>query len=412
MRLSRRGGAGGAADPAGIGTGTGTGTGAGADADPDELEDPRAAAATADRQVPAADRIRAALVDLLVAGVALAASYTFITASESPWDAAAGVVACLGLLLRRRWAWLSLLAAMPAFYVGIAYVPLMVALFDLGLSRTERWRVGAASGVAVVAYLLPVSPPEDLQSVVEPIVDATLYTVGPALLGAFLRERRTAAAQLRELREAQSLGQRQAAEVALARERAVLAREMHDVVSHQVSLIAVQAGAMQVGAADERSREAARTIRGLSTVTLEELRGMVEVLRAAGGERRELAPQPTLADVPALVAASGIRVQTELDLPADLSAAAQRAVYRTVQEGLTNARKHATGAAVRITGRLEAGHVVVEVEAGRATLPLLELPSGRHGLTGLRERAQLLGGSLAAEERPDGSHLLRLRFPL
>jgi signal transduction histidine kinase len=397
MRLSRRGGAGGAADPAGIA--------AGADVDPDadELEDPRAADA---------DRIRAALVDLLVAGVALAASYTFITASESPWDAAAGVVACLGLLLRRRWAWLSLLAAMPAFYVGIAYVPLMVALFDLGLSRTERWRVGAASGVAVVAYLLPVSPPEDLQSVVEPLVDATLYTVGPALLGAFLRERRTAAAQLRELREAQSLGQRQAAEVALARERAVLAREMHDVVSHQVSLIAVQAGAMQVGAADERSREAARTIRGLSTVTLEELRGMVEVLRAAGGERRELAPQPTLGDVPALVAASGIRVRTDLDLPADLSAAAQRAVYRTVQEGLTNARKHATGAAVRITGRLEAGHVVVEVEAGRATLPLLELPSGRHGLTGLRERAQLLGGSLAAEERPDGSHLLRLRFPL
>ncbi len=103
---------------------------------------------------------------------------------------------------------------------------------------------------------------------------------------------------------------------------------------------------------------------------------------------------------------------TDLDLPADLPAAAQRAVYRTVQEGLTNARKHATGADVRITGRLDAGHVVLEVEAGRATLPLLDLPSGRHGLTGLRERAQLLGGSLTAGTRPDGSHLLRLRFPL
>ncbi|WP_435094317.1 sensor histidine kinase [Clavibacter michiganensis] len=359
-----------------------------------------------------ADRISAALVDLLVAGIATAASYTFLAHAESPWDAVAGVVACLGLLLRRRWPWLSFLAAMPAFYIGIAYVPLVVALFDLGLSRAARWRVGVASGVSVLAYLLPITPPEDLQSVVEPLVDATLYTVGPALLGAFLRERRTAAAQLRELREAQTLGQRQAAEVALARERAVLAREMHDVVSHQVSLIAVQAGALQVGAADERSREAARTIRGLSTVTLEELRGMVEVLRAAGGERRELAPQPTLGDVPALVAASGIRATSDIDLPADLPAAAQRAVYRTVQEGLTNARKHATGAAVRITGRLDAGHVVLEVEAGRATLPLLDLPSGRHGLTGLRERAQLLGGSLEAETRPDGSHLLRLQFPL
>jgi signal transduction histidine kinase len=360
----------------------------------------------------AAGRIRAVLVDLLLVGIAVTASYPFIASATSPWDAGAGVVACLGLLLRRRWPWLSLAAAIPAFYFGIAYVPLVVALFDLGLSRSARWRVAGGSGAAAVAYLAPVWPPQDLPSLVEPLVEATLYTVGPALLGAFLRERRTAAVQLRELRAAQSLGQRQAAQVALARERAVLAREMHDVVSHQVSLIAVQAGAMQMGAADERSREAARTIRGLSTVTLEELRGMVELLRAAGGERRELAPQPTLGDVPALVAASGIQVETAVDLPDDLPAAAQRAVYRTVQEGLTNARKHATGAAVRVTGRLEAGHVVVEVEAGPATLPLLDLPSGHHGLTGLRERAQLLGGSLEAGTRPDGSHLLRLRFPL
>jgi signal transduction histidine kinase len=360
----------------------------------------------------AAERIRAVLVDLLLAGIAVSASYPFIVAADSSWDAAAGVVGCLGLLLRRRWPWLSLAAAIPAFYVGIAYVPLIVALFDLGLSRAARWRVAGGSAVAAVAYLAPVWPPGDLPSFVEPLVEATLYTVGPALLGAFLRERRTAAAQLLELREAQSLGQRQAAQVALARERAVLAREMHDVVSHQVSLIAVQAGAMQVGAADERSREAARTIRGLSTVTLEELRGMVELLRAAGGDRRELAPQPTLRDVPALVAASGIRVACDLRLPDDLPAAAQRAVYRTVQEGLTNARKHATGADVRIDGRLEAGHVVLEVDAGAPTMPLLELPSGRHGLTGLRERAQLLGGTLTAEQRGDGSHLLRLRFPL
>jgi signal transduction histidine kinase len=357
-------------------------------------------------------RVRAALVDLLVAGVATAVSYGFLSAAQGPGEIAAGIVACLGLLLRRRWPWLSVLAALPAFFLSIAYVPLMVALFDLGVSRAPRWLVAVAAGGSVVAYMAPLWPPEDVQFLVEPLVDASIYTVGPALLGAFLRERRTAAAQLVELREAQDLGERQAAQVALARERAVLAREMHDVVSHQVSLIAVQAGAMQVGAADERSREAARTIRGLSTVTLEELRGMVEVLRAAGGERRELAPQPTLEDVPALVAASGIRVDADIDLPADLPASAQRAVYRTVQEGLTNARKHATGAAVRITGRLDAGHVVLEVDAGAPTLPLLVLPSGRHGLTGLRERAQLLGGTLTAETRADGSHLLRLRFPL
>ncbi|MFD2340563.1 sensor histidine kinase [Clavibacter michiganensis subsp. tessellarius] len=400
MRLTRRAlAAGGAAD---------ADRGADADADADALD---AAADPAGRPT-AADRVRAALVDLLVAGVATALSYGFLSAAQSSGEVAAGIAACLGLVLRRRWPWLSVLAALPAFYLSIAYVPLVIALFDLGLSRAPRWQVAVAAVGSVVAYMAPLWPPEDVPFLVEPLVDATIYTVGPALLGAFLRERRTARAQLVELRAAQSLGQRQAAEVALSRERAVLAREMHDVVSHQVSLIAVQAGAMQVGAADERSREAARTIRGLSTVTLEELRGMVEVLRAAGGERRELAPQPTLEDVPALVAASGIRVETALDLPGDLPAAAQRAVYRTVQEGLTNARKHATGAAVRITGRLDAGHVVLEVDAGAPTLPLLDLPSGRHGLTGLRERAQLLGGTLTAETRADGSHLLRLRFPL
>ncbi|MFT7765873.1 sensor histidine kinase [Clavibacter tessellarius] len=396
MRLTRRAlAAGGAAD-------------ADRGADADALD---AAADPAGRPT-AADRVRAALVDLLVAGVATALSYGFLSAAQSSGEVAAGIAACLGLVLRRRWPWLSVLAALPAFYLSIAYVPLVIALFDLGLSRAPRWQVAVAAVGSVVAYMAPLWPPEDVPFLVEPLVDATIYTVGPALLGAFLRERRTARAQLVELRAAQSLGQRQAAEVALSRERAVLAREMHDVVSHQVSLIAVQAGAMQVGAADERSREAARTIRGLSTVTLEELRGMVEVLRAAGGERRELAPQPTLEDVPALVAASGIRVETAIDLPGDLSAAAQRAVYRTVQEGLTNARKHATGAAVRISGRLDAGHVVLEVDAGAPTLPLLDLPSGRHGLTGLRERAQLLGGTLTAETRADGSHLLRLRFPL
>ncbi|MDA3804943.1 histidine kinase [Clavibacter sp. CT19] len=378
----------------------------------DAATDADAAAADPRRRPTAADRVRAVLVDLLVAGVAVALSYGFLSAAQASGDVAAGIVACLGLVFRRRWPWLSVLAALPAFYVSVAYVPLMIALFDLGLSRAPRWQVAVATGASVVAYMAPLWPPEDLQFLLEPLVDATIYTVGPPLLGAFLRERRTAAAQLLELREAQTLGQRQAAQVALARERAVLAREMHDVVSHQVSLIAVQAGAMQVGAADERSREAARTIRGLSTVTLEELRGMVELLRAAGGERRELAPQPTLEDVAALVAASGIRVETAIDLPGDLPAAAQRAVYRTVQEGLTNARKHATGAAVRITGRLDAGHVVLEVDAGAPTLPLLDLPSGRHGLTGLRERAQLLGGTLTAETRADGSHLLQLRFPL
>jgi len=173
----------------------------------------------------------------------------------------------------------------------------------------------------------------------------------------------------------------------------------------------VQAGALQMASPDEQARDVARTIRGLSVTTLDELRSMVEVLRAAGGHRRELAPQPTLADVDRLVADSGIEVTCRLDLPATLSPSQQRAVYRTVQEGLTNARKHSTGAAVAVTGLVDAGQVVLHVDAGAATLPLLDLPSAHHGLTGLGERAELLGGTVTSETHDDGSHRLTLRFP-
>jgi len=321
------------------------------------------------------------------------------------------VLACAGLLVRRRWPWVSLVLALPGFWWGGTFLPVMVALFTLGVQRTRRWETTIGVAAAALVYLVSMDAWDYLTFLTETVVYAALYTAVPALLGAFLRARRLLAAQLVELREAQGLERRQAAQVALARERAVLAREMHDVVSHQVSLIAVQAGALQMASPDEQARDVARTIRGLSVTTLDELRSMVEVLRAAGGHRRELAPQPTLADVDRLVADSGIDVTCRLDLPATLSPSQQRAVYRTVQEGLTNARKHSTGAAVAVTGLVDAGQVVLHVDAGAATLPLLDLPSAHHGLTGLGERAELLGGTVTSETHDDGSHRLTLRFP-
>jgi len=119
---------------------------------------------------------------------------------------------------------------------------------------------------------------------------------------------------------------------------------MHDVVSHQVSLIAVRAGALQVAAKDADAKEAARTIRSLSVTTLDELRTMVTLLRASGGESTELTPQPTLADLRKLVESSGTHTQLTGELPPTVGTPAQRALYRTVQEALTNVRKHAPGA--------------------------------------------------------------------
>jgi len=163
---------------------------------------------------------------------------------------------------------------------------------------------------------------------------------------------------------------------------------------------------------DEREREFARTIRQLCVVTLQELREMVQVLRASGGTDREIAPQPVLADLPRLVAASGLETDVAVDLPDSLPLPVQRAVYRFVQEGLTNVRKHAPGAVVRISGRLHGDEVLVDLVNGPARADRLELPGSGLGLIGLGERASLLGGRLDSGPQPGDGFALHLRLPV
>ena len=186
---------------------------------------------------------------------------------------------------------------------------------------------------------------------------------------------------------------------------------MHDVVSHQVSLIAVQAGALQVSSPDPAARTAAGVIRSLAVRTLDELRQMVGVLRAEGAPTGGDKPQPTLDDLPRLVADSGLPAELVTDVTDDLAPPLQRAVYRTIQEGLTNARKHAPGAAVRVSVRTSTATIDVVVENDPPTGAALILPSGGAGLRGLRERAELLGGRLTAAGGPDGAFRLAVSLP-
>jgi signal transduction histidine kinase len=233
------------------------------------------------------------------------------------------------------------------------------------------------------------------------LIYAFLVGVAPVALGLLVQARRELSTRLAELTSSRDREQQLVTESALAKERAQLAREMHDVVSHQVSLIAVQAGALQVTAADPPVREAARTIRQLSVKTLEELRHMVDVLRAAGSRTGELAPQPRLADIPRLIETSGVAALTVIDPRLDgqhWPDTVERAAYRTVQEALTNVRKHAAGAKVEVRLSSYDGALEVEVINGPppSVAPAERLPGGGHGLLGLRERAELLGGSLLA----------------
>lgn len=322
------------------------------------------------------------------------------------------VLAAAALLLRRRFPVLAFVLTMPGLFVGSAVVAASVALFTIGERTERRWLMLLAATVQFVGFSGFVGPPQSLDEIVVSVVYAFIFALGPLAVGLLVQTRARLTEQLAEVRRAREDERAQAAEVALSRERALLAREMHDVVSHQVTLIAVQAGAMQVAGRDDAERGFARTIRQLCVVTLQELREMVQVLRASGGTAREIAPQPVLADLPRLVADSGLETTITVDLPEDLGQPVQRAVYRFVQEGLTNVRKHAPDAVVRVSGRVHDGEVLVDLVNGPARAERIELPGSGLGLVGLGERASLLGGSLDAGPQPGDGFALHLRLPV
>lgn len=351
------------------------------------------------------------LIDVLFIAAAVADAVLDISGATNV-ETGLSLLAAAALLLRRRFPVLAFALTMPGLFVGSAVVAASVALFTLGERTSRRWLMLLAALVQFIGFSGFVGPPQTFDEIVVSVVYALIFALGPLAVGLLVQTRARLTDQLVESRRAREDERRQAAAVALSRERALLAREMHDVVSHQVTLIAVQAGAMQMAGRDEAERGFARTIRQLCVVTLQELREMVQVLRASGGTDREIAPQPVLADLSRLVAESGLETSCTVDLPDTLAQPLQRAVYRFVQEGLTNVRKHAPDATVRVSGRIHGDHVLVDVVNGPARSDRLELPGSGLGLIGLGERASLLGGSMESGPQPDDGFALHLRLPV
>ena len=350
------------------------------------------------------------LIDVLLVPVALADSLLYIY-ETSTLEITIAIVSSLSLLLRRRWPWVTLLLTLPALVVTASSITGLVALYSVAVAARRRWTIfvaGAAVLLCTSAIWWGIGLGGDM---VVLMIYAVMTTAAPIALGLLVRTRRELTERLRELEEARESERRRADEEVLATERARIAREMHDVVSHQVSLLAVQAGALQVASVDPEVKETARTLRSLAVKTLDELRQMVTVLRAASATTNQIAPQPTIADLPELIAGSGIAATTSLAFPAELSTSVQRAVYRTVQEALTNIRKHAAGATATITAHTVGSELVVRVHNTAGTEAAMTLPASGHGLVGLRERAELLGGSLTTVAEGDGTFAVQLRIP-
>ncbi|MEU6373560.1 histidine kinase [Streptomyces sp. NPDC046909] len=338
----------------------------------------------------------------------------------TPFIWACAALGCAALFPRRRFPLAVFLLTLPmTLFMDVAVAPI-AALYTLATrTRNRPLLAGCALLNAAAATLAwPLSDTfsgdtfsDDRTWTLIQFVYTLATAFAPILFGQLLQARHEVARQLVEVEVAREHERALYAQTVLARERAQLAREMHDVVSHQVSLIAVQAGALQVAAKDPAARDAARTIRTLSVNTLDELRHMVTLLRASGGKETELTPQPTLADLQQLIANSGIETTLTGELPPHIDTTAQRTVYRTVQEALTNVRKHAPGARAEVRLWHDAQHFGVTVTNTAPTRPSVALPSARHGLIGLRERAELLGGTLTAEPTPQGGYEIGLRAP-
>ncbi|MEV2227488.1 histidine kinase [Streptomyces phaeochromogenes] len=351
------------------------------------------------------------------AGLAALAAFDvwFNHEAFTPVTAALTAFTCAAILLRRRFPLTAFVLTLPATLVVEVVVAPITTLYTLAeRSRDRRLLTGCAIvAAAVLAVPWPLdwySPPGETWTLIY-FGYLLAATLAPVLVGQLVQARRDLRQQLTEIEEAREHERALHAQAVLARERAQLAREMHDVVSHQVSLIAVQAGALQVASKDTPSREAARSIRTLSVATLDELRHMVDVLRASGSGATELTPQPTLAQLEQLIANSGIDVELRGGPATDMPAPGQRAVYRTVQEALTNVRKHAPGARVRIEILRVGQDTEVTVTNTAPTRPALALPGSQQGLIGLRERAELLGGTFESGPTDDGGYRVRLRLP-
>ncbi|MFE5404382.1 histidine kinase [Streptomyces sp. NPDC056580] len=324
----------------------------------------------------------------------------------------AGLV--LPLLWRRRAPAVAFGAVTAVFVlqwsIGVALradVALFVALYSLALHGRLRQLPWACAVLAGALGLVAARV-----SVAVPAWDALFFLLSTATaalaLGLMIRIRRAQLAGLRERAARLEIERDQRGRLAVAAERTRVAREMHDIVGHNLSVIITlaDAGAYATAAAPERGQEALRLIGGTGRQALSELRRVLGVLREADGPRAEpeLSPQPGLKDIDALcegVRAAGLEVvyRTAGDVDS-LDSGVQLTVYRIVQEALTNTLKHA-GAGSR-------ANLSVVVADARVTIAVQDsgppAPAGRagpaneegHGLVGMRERAALYGGHVSA----------------
>jgi signal transduction histidine kinase len=307
---------------------------------------------------------------------------------------------------------LQAVVAEPATSIW-SLVVLLVVGFSAGAYATPRSSVIAGALLVAAAYVTTWLDPTS--GLGDRLFTAPILAGGPWLAGRLVQRHRVQARRLDaqnvelETRRAEDL------RTATQQERARIARELHDVVAHGISVMVVQAGAagLVIEAEPAAAREALEQIRSTGKTALVEMRRLLGVLRT-DEQGLALTPQPGVDDVPALLGslrATGLDVVPTVEgEPVPLSPGQDLTVYRIVQEALTNALKHSSATTAELTTTYEEATVQVRVRDRGALVA--DVPAGGHGLIGMRERIALYGGTLAAGPVEGGGWQVLARLPV
>jgi signal transduction histidine kinase len=369
--------------------------------------------------------------EILIALLAIEAMLELVVGRDNPnssrtlWFAIPAIaVLVLPLFFRRRFPFAALasywvLAAAISF-IDWRPIPFAVSLFAVGLTTAfllgnlpDPLKAGAGLVVivvcmAIVMYEIPGHSTAEL--VFLPLEFAIAW------IGGFALRERSEQAEAAELRATMAERERDAAaRIAVAEERARIARELHDIVAHAVSVMVLQVGAVRHKLPDDfaEDRDALNGVERAGRTALAEMRRLLAAMRS-DGESAELTPQPGLERLDSLVAEvgrAGLPVRLRVDgEPFPLPRAIDLSGYRIVQEGLTNALKHARATVAEVTVRYQPNELQLEIRddgIGSATSDGLG-----HGLVGIRERVKIYGGEMTAGSVNGGGFVLSTRLPL
>jgi signal transduction histidine kinase len=374
-------------------------------------------------------RLRRDFVDALLV-VLVWALYVELLATSADYEPSVwyplGWLMVLPLLLRRRWPLPSVLLSLGAFTLAAALDPagqqnltlpafcaLAVAVTAGAIQDRSQAIAGAAAVLASISVVILTTPSGGASD----FFWITFFFGAAWLAGRALATRAEQTRELRARVRAAERARAEAADRAAFDERARIARELHDVVAHSVSVMVVQASGVRRLLKDDqaREREALLSVEQIGRQALSEMRRMLGVMRTGEDQpAAALAPQPGLQHLDRLieqVEEAGLHVGLRVEgkrIP--LSPGVDLSAYRIVQEGLTNALKHAKGAHAEVIVRYADDGVEVAIEDDG---PGLANGDGMgHGLVGMRERVALYGGTLEAGPRPEGGFVLRAKLPV